>query len=300
MDIKYISLGFSCMSRGYGSLVSPDPRALPYDWNITTKEFVLRSLTNLDGGEFTPAVDELSVYEMPDTNQGPYKDGIFFWHDFSREGPFLVPNWREEINYLQKYPFLWERFLKLIKDDAVRKVFIISNAQSNIDQYSSSKRDYSEKFQIDSLYLEMLKQKLDLAGVKNYEFLILFGVIDEFLDVIRTSKLDCIDPRFVGAHWGLNNTIANSLIKREFPMPNAGRIVGMYDNSGHQAEIQLAPHNTFVILNSEKKVWGAAKSYADGYLFSLLRGDSKEADIFTAAEYNGTIFFSNNYNWHKV
>ena len=59
-------------------MVSPEPRSMPYDWNITTKEFVLRTLTNQDGKEFTPAVEELTVYQMPDTTQGPHKDGIFF------------------------------------------------------------------------------------------------------------------------------------------------------------------------------------------------------------------------------
>ena len=34
---------------------------MPYDWNVVTKEFVLRSLKNDDGKAFQPSVNELSL-----------------------------------------------------------------------------------------------------------------------------------------------------------------------------------------------------------------------------------------------
>jgi len=288
------------MSRGYGAMVSPEPRSMPYDWNITTKEFVLRTLTNLDGKEFTPAVEVLTVYQMPDTTQGPYKDGIYFWHDFSRDGPSLVPHWRDEINYLQKYPFLWDRFIRVIRDPSIKKVFLISNTQSNLDQYADDRQDYERKFGIDAQYLDELKQKLDLAGALNYEFLVLFREVEEFLNVLEKSDLDYVDPRFIGSHWTLNNTIANSLIQRAEPVLRSATIAGLYRSGEQVLEVRTAPRDTLIVFDGNKQVWAVAKAYADGYFFSFAREGTAETEILTAVEGDGAIHFSNDYVWKKI
>ncbi len=169
-----------------------------------------------------------------------------------------------------------------------------------MDQYAYDRQDYERKFGIDEQYLSALRQKLDLAGAQNYEFLVLCREVEEFLNLLEKSDLDCLDPRFIGSHWTLNNTIANSLIQRAEPTLKSTTIVGRYMCGEQEIEIRLAPKDSLIVLDANKKVWAVAKAYADGYFFSFVREGTAETEILTAVEGDKAIHFSNDYVWKKI
>ena len=195
----YISLGFSCQSRFAIDSFTADHRGMPYDWLVTTKEFILETLTNLDGREFTPPTEELQIYEMvTEKTEGLRRNGIWFWHDFPRDGTRLAGNWRSETKVLEKYPKLWKRFLETIRDGSKRKVFVISNSQFNLNEFLMPGGNFADHYRIDTAYLELLNRKLEAAGAVNFELLVLTRTIGEFVDIAMNSSLHNLDARFVG------------------------------------------------------------------------------------------------------
>ena len=293
---KFISLGFSCQSRLSIDAVTADHRALPYDWCFTTKAFILKSLTDLDGAGFRPPIDTLALYEMPiEKNQGPGVDGVWFWHDFPREGNTLLPGWRNHHSFSEKYPFLWDRFLRLIRDPGAEKVFILSNSQYNLDQLASSYDDFSAKFGIDSSFLTELDQALLAAGACNYRFIILSRRIEDFFDIILNSRLSHIDPRLTGPLLlPYHPIIAHSLLDNGAPGGILDRLIATYDNG---AQIISAPFNTLAIVNAQGQAWGAVRSFSDGMIISFADGLNQ---VFTAIEDGGDLYLSNKTRWRKV
>jgi len=176
---------------------------------------------------------------------------------------------------------------------------MIANTASNLDGYASPKSDFHKLFSIDSDYLKAVKEKLDAAGAQNYELLVLFGNIKEYLEVIDNSNLDCLDPRYVGSHWGENNNIVSSLIKHESSQLNIHNLIGKWKNGDKLLEIQIRRYNSIIILDDRKEVWAVAKEYADGYLFAFVQSHTLEAQILNAVEENGVLYFSNDYSWIK-
>ena len=293
---KFISLGFSCQSRLSIDAVTADHRALPYDWCFTTKDFILKSLTNLDGAGFWPSVDALELYEMPvEKNQGPGTDGIWFWHDFPREGNALLPDWRNHHAFAAKYPHLWDRFLRLIRDPTQEKVFVLSNSQYNLDQLASGPDDFAAKFGLDSAFISALDQALLSAGACNYQFIVLCRRIEDFFDLILNSKLPHIDPRLVGALLlPYHPIVAHSLLDNDAAISSLDDIIGTYDNG---AQIISAPMNTLAVINGHGQAWGAVRSFSDGMIMSFADGLNQ---VFTAIQDGRDLYLSNKARWRKI
>jgi hypothetical protein len=293
---KFISLGLSCQSRLSIDAVTADHRALPYDWCFTTKAFILKSLTDLDGAGFWPSIDALELYEMPiEKNLGPGADGIWFWHDFPREGNALLPGWRNHSGFADKYPFLWDRFLRLIRDPVIEKVFVLSNSQYNLDQLASGYDDFSEKFGIDSTFLTALDAALLAAGACNYRFIILSRRIEDFFDIILNSTLSHIDPRLVGPLLlPYHPIVAHALSDHGASGSSLDRIIGTYDNG---AQIISAPFNTMAIINAQGQAWGAVRSFSDGMILSFADGLNQ---VFTAIPDGDDLYLSNKTRWRKI
>ena len=179
------------------------------------------------------------------------------------------------------------------------KKMVIANTVSNLDGHAFSKNDYPKLFGIDFYYLKQVQEKLDAAGAQNYELLVLFSDIKEFLEVIKNSDLPILDQRYIGAHWSLNSIIASSLIKSEANSINIEDLVGVWRSGDRNLEIQVKRYSSILVLDENKEVWAAAKQYADGDLFSFVQPNTMEAQILNAVEENGVLYFSNGYNWIK-
>ena len=64
---------------------------MPYDWNVVTKKFVLRSLKNDDGKAFQPSVNELSLLKKSISQKDAVCiNGIWLFHDFEKSGEELL------------------------------------------------------------------------------------------------------------------------------------------------------------------------------------------------------------------
>ena len=294
--MKYLSLGFSCLTRFTINSISADRRAMPYDWTITTKDFVLQTLTNLDGKEFSPNIDELLLYEMPiDKTQGLGKNGIWFWHDFHRDGKLIKPNWKTNTNFSEKYKFLWQRFLILIRDKTIKKCFVASNCQSNLIEFSTQSSNFKKYFGLDSNYISSLNEKLIFAGAKNFEIIVMNRDIEDFIDISNNCNLNNIRHNYFGSlSLPFHSVAANSLISTEDTRRPLEILIGKYDN---EYELASNSFDTLVILDKNKNPIGMAKNYFDGYLFSFIGGNDV---IFTAIAENNVIYFSNGTSWSKI
>lgn len=292
----YISLGFSCQSRFAIDSLSADHRAMPYDWLISTKAFILETLTSLDGREFTPSTGALQIHEAKSEGmQGAYGNGAWFWHDFPRNGNRLAENWRAETNHLAKYPKLWKRFLDLIRDGSRRKVFVLSNSQFNLPEFLRPPGDFSAHYGINAAYLELLNQKLEAAGAVNFEFLVLLRSLGEFIDIGQNCRLQNLDARFVGTlSLPIHIQVASSLLHPAKAGPDLDRLIGRYDNG---VEIIRAPFDSLLVLAPGNVSWGVARRHFNGYLFSMVGPINS---LHKAIEDDGSLYFSTKDRWRKI
>ncbi len=113
--MKYVSLGFSCQSRFSIDLFTADHRRNPFDFNISTKEAVLRGLTT-SGANFEHTKPEIDLYRMTEEGRsGVSCNGLYFWHDYPMDGRELASSWDTKIDGVNaKYRFLWKRFEDLL------------------------------------------------------------------------------------------------------------------------------------------------------------------------------------------
>jgi hypothetical protein len=277
-------------------MLSADHRSFPFDWCITTRDFVLQTLGTLDASGFTPPLEQLEQYEMPlEKTQGVGKDGVWLWHDFPRNGHELHPDWRQKTNYLTKYPFLWERFLSTIRDPSRRKTFIISNSQDNLEEFAGSEHDFAGKFGLSANYLHTVHDLLENAGAENYEFVVLSRKMGDYLDIINKCELENLDPRFVGPlSLPFHSVVANSILQTGDQNSDFRNILGEYENGNHIVE---APFNSVLVTDKDGRTIGAAKHFHEGFIFSF---DGGKDHVARAVEDEGTIHFSNKWKWKKT
>jgi hypothetical protein len=297
---KYVSLGFSCQSRYTLATLSADHRGMPFDWSITTRQFVLESLQEGDGRGFTPAPDELKIYQMPNTGaEGLGSDrGIWFWHDFPRGNDLkLAANWRTASDFPQKYIALWERFLKCIRDPGQRKRFVVSNTQENLDQFWTSLHDFQFKFGLDFSYASKLFEVLVELGTKNFEIEFLIRNIDDYIDLVGRPEIKNFHPKFVGPlALPTHNIVANSLLYSVDidAISHVRELAGQYDNG---AVIVPVAYNSAMIYDANKNCQGVAYDFPGGFIFCFMGGVSK---VFRAVIDNNCIYFENKSRWRKL
>ena len=149
----FYSLGFSCHSRFCLDELILDHTSNPFDYTISTKNFILRYLKSIRKDDSDQNFFEdysssrnWSLHTMPKEGTdgvllGNKKNGIYMWHSFKREGPLTVENWRDATpEAISKYNFLFSRFAKRLKsNNGSKKVFLISNVQHNLEDFGKKK-----------------------------------------------------------------------------------------------------------------------------------------------------------------
>ena len=294
---NYISLGFSCQSKfTIEILENTNDVSMPYDWNVVTKEFVLRSLKNDDGKAFQPSVNELSLLKKSISQKDAVCiNGIWLFHDFEKSGEGLLIDQSTYQNFKDKYAYLWKRFLDFIRDDFIQKTFVISNSQENLVKFAPSKEDFSKRFGISTSYINNLKECLDNLGATNYRFVLLLRDVEEYMEIVNSSKLENVTPYFVGTLSLKNHgTIAQLFFNRESEKNNIEQIAGKYKNG---YEIKKCPFDSALVYDSNEKVKAVAKSFSNGIVFSFVDG----IDTTCQAEFlHNQINFSNKMEWKKV
>lgn len=291
----FISLGFSCQTRFSIDVYSADPRRNPFDFNITTKGALLAALRT-EGRNFILAPDDAAVYKMPTSKrEGVHGNGIYFWHDYAIvQNARLDDGWPgalEKTN--EKYKYLWERFLKRLRDPLEEKRFIVTNTQANLLEFSSSEADYADKFGLDAAFYNALVGTLDAIGISNYRILFVARRVDEWLALRAGVK----DPRFAARFGGAMRLPTHPRVARSVIEPLEARtqrlahIAGAYTN---RCAIQPAERGTSLVTRGGKP-WGEVSAELDGYLF-VLDGNNR---IFTAIADGPRIRFSNRSVWMR-
>ena len=294
---NYISLGFSCQSKfTIEILENANDVSMPYDWNVVTKEFVIRSLKDENGKAFQPSLNELRRLKTSILQKKAVCiNGIWLFHDFEEKGEELLIDLSAYQNFKDKYSYLWKNFINFVRDDFLQKTFLISNSQENLMKFASSKEDFSEKFGINTSYINHLKECLDNLGATNYRFVLLLGDIEEYIEIINSSKLENVTPYFVGTLSLKNHgAIAELFFNRESEKNIIEQILGKYENG---YEIKKYPYDSALVYDSNKKVKAVAKSFSNGIVFSFVNG----IDTTCHANFlHNQINFSNKMEWNKV
>ncbi|MEI8395494.1 MAG: hypothetical protein WCF85_12205 [Rhodospirillaceae bacterium] len=297
-----ISLGFSCQSRYTINRCVASPATYPFDWLITTKKFLLNCFLH-NGSNFCESIMQLDVYEMPVQKvQGVAGKGIYYWHDFRRNGLTLAENWRENVDKLvYKYTHLWEKLTIILRDKFIEKILIISNSQHNLNQFAQSREEFNEKFGIDEKFIADIVISLLQYGAVNFKVIVLSRNMfpyDKNIDAI-SGHYDLADVHFVGVlSLPTNDLVATSLLHHYnglcLDSSRLDTITGKYHNGAKIVRDKKG--NACVVYNSIGMPWAEARLFPEGYIFAFC---SIVDSVFTAVYDNGKIIFSNNTSWIK-
>lgn len=287
-----ISLGFSCQTRFTLDVFDCSHERLPYDFNISTRDFVIHSLLR-DGAPFWEG--DCSIFAMPEAKiQGVERNGVLFWHDFDRDGPIVDKEWRSKLDIIDsKYRYLWDKFTAYARSER-HKVFYISNSQCNLSDYAFSDEDYNFRFRLDTDFYLRLKNALRDFGARNFEVALLNRDIDDARALRSLSQRD--GENLVSKYVGILNLptetmIANLLIPGAHQVP-IDRICGKYTNGCFIERLDETTADVFV----EGLLWGQASSYFNGYLFVF----KSKGVISKAAFRDGKLIFDNRSQWLKA
>jgi len=271
---------------------------MPFDWIITSKQFLLSELLSKDGRGFCKDVSELEVHLMPrEKIEGLGKDGVWFWHDFPRtpDEKSLRADYRNHNDLSGKYRYLWARFIATVTNDSEPKRFIVSNSQANLIEYASSPEDFQAKFGIDSAYVRALGAGLDSLGVRNYGITFLVRSMEEYLELSSDPANFTADIRFVGPLSLPVKPIAlSAMIAGETSSGSIESLIGTYENG---MEIVRSSLSSAILLNSQKEPIAVARASANGFTFCLAGG----VDSIVFAVYEGEqIRFPSGAFWRKA
>lgn len=293
MNVYHISLGFSCVTRFLLNVFDCSMLRLPYDYNITPKNFLVDSLVR-KGLPFFEG--ELSIYEMSlSKEQGIQRlDGIMFWHDFDRIEHRIAPGWQEKAPKVnEKYKYLVGRFLNIIQGGAL-KVFYVSNVQPNLTQYSYSEEDFERKFRLDVEFYFALKSAIEACGAKNFKIILLNRELNDAAQLASLQEKGdtTLASRYVGMlNTGNFNKIANSFI------PNAhgatvDAVVGRYSNGC--VIVRLSKNVGAVYVDGT--LYGEVTPYFNGYMFIF----KPDGVVWIGGLRGNVIKFDNKTQWVKV
>lgn len=265
---KIISLGFSCQSKFTSNIVCGDFQSLPFDSNITTKDFVLKALDQGNGQLFMREFSELEHYQMPqEKTQGLHKDGIWFWHDFPRNGNDLADGYQASVNLVEKYAYLWKRFINRLEDRGPKR-FLVSNTQKNLVEFASDQQDFTNKFGFDIGFYNNLCAALDKLGVENYRVTFLVRTLEEYRNLCNQPGTDRLDLRYGGVlNLNYNPLIASSLVSPEHQTSTLDQLCGNYDKG---YVVEKANHDSVVINDGNGKAVAVGRSFYDGFIFGLV------------------------------
>jgi len=194
-----ISLGHSCQTRFIIDAIDPAGRRMPFDFNITTRQALIRALET-DGASLRHDEGDAAVFSMPgDGRQGLDVGGLFFWHDYplAEDRLRLADGWQRDIARVnEKYAALWSRLSAALRSDEP-KTLVLSNSQHNLGQFAADDEAFANRFGLGRDAFDALVAVLDDHGARNYRLLFLTRSVAEFAE---TAGLDDprLDHRFVG------------------------------------------------------------------------------------------------------
>jgi hypothetical protein len=299
--MEYVSLGFSCQTRFSIDLFAADHRRNPFDFNISTKDAVLRGLAT-SGANFEHREPGIDIYRMTEERRrGVSCNGVYFWHDYPMDGKELASSWETNIEGVnEKYRFLWKRFASRISKHSDPVTFIVSNTQMNLGEFSTSTDDFDKKFGFDEAFYYELAQRL---GVGNRNGRSITFLSRDLSNVVSLRKELSSNEGFVIRFGGLMNLATNPLVAFSTLVNTAperkdalGCLVGNYSGG---ARIELSGDITATVYRSGPQgeiPWAEVSMLSDGYLF-VFQGRNK---VFTAVMQEGSLHFSNRTTWTKV
>lgn len=289
----HVSLGFSCQTRFTLDEFDCAMQRLPFDFNITQREFILQCLHE-DGkplweGDFT-------LYQMPvEAWQGIRRGGILFWHDFPLRGYCVEEGWGDRVSSIQeKYRYLWSRFREIMRGDAYKKIYV-SNTQANLTDYTGSEQEFRAWFGLDQEYYKRLCDALFSFGARNFDITFLNRHIDDAYDLrsLEGRGEGGLTSRFVGIlDLPCHHAAAMTLV----PLCHRSSlhdVAGRYTNG---CEIELiSPDRAAIRIGGE--VWGEIVPFFNGYLVFL---NSKGLVWKATLHAGGQLKFNNNTHWLKL
>jgi len=294
---ELISFGFSCQTQFSIDQCHIAHGSLPFDWNITTKEFLIGALRS-DGESFLSDQSELSIFKMAiEGTHGVRKRGVFFWHDFIHEGKIIEGGWRHKINNLNdKYAYLWRKLRESLRDECIEKQIIISNSQNNLSEFTKDDNEFKSEFGIDHEFASLLIEELRAYGARNFRVLFLMRDIGDVVKIRSVTKCGISSHRFVGVmNLPTNRDIAYSFIGRGQSDVGVSALCGRYDNG---SKIDRWGDNAAMVTRRSGEPWGEVTAFPGGYLAVF----SGAADaVFRAMLLHGNeLHFSNNTVWKKI
>lgn len=165
-------------------------QALIPDRAITTRPFIIEALVS-DGEAFRIERDAASIYTMPlEKRSGVYTKGIYFWHDFPMAGDkkSLSDDWEQAIaNVNDKYQKKWIEFRKIMRSQ-LQKHIILSNAQSNLEEFAPDAGDFAFNFGLTEVFLYELIDKLNQWDAKQFRITFLVRTLAEYEAIIKARS----------------------------------------------------------------------------------------------------------------
>lgn len=293
LNLYHISLGFSCVTRFVLNVFDCSMLRLPYDYNITPKNFLLESLQR-KGMPFFEG--DFSVYEMSlSKEQGLQRgNGIMLWHDFDRIEHKIAPGWEGKICTVnEKYRYLLARFFDIVQSSA-SKIFYVSNVQPNLPQYALLEDGFDGMFKLDVEFYFLLNDALLACGAKNFKIALLNRDLDDAAGLarLREQGRENLISRYIGTlNTGNFNKIANSFIPKIHDN-TIDAIVGRYTN-GCVIE-PLCKDVAAVFIDGV--FYGEATPYFNGYLFIF----KPDGVVWIGALKEGGVRFDNKTQWFKA
>jgi len=237
--MQMISLGLSCHSRFLIASAGARVRRYPFDWNISTKRFLLDALAQ-DGAGFAFRRDDLAIYRLRQGGiEGLRAGEVFPWHDF-RRGPDgrLPSDWDARLDAVnEKYRALWQRFAACLRSPWSAKWLILSNCQENLSEFAASDADFAEKFRLTPDFVAGLIERLEEFGARRFRLVLFLRTLSEHFAFLASERQlgERVRSRFVGV---LNNEPGHNLVARSslaaprlWPRPGREtRIGGEYEN----------------------------------------------------------------------
>ncbi|TAN50249.1 MAG: hypothetical protein EPN21_09400 [Methylococcaceae bacterium] len=239
---------------------------------------------------------DFSVYEMPlEKTQGMKRGEVMLWHDFESlgRGQGIAAGWEHKIPEVDsKYTYLADKFSRVI-ENYEPKMFFVSNAQHNLQEYAASEEDFERKFRLDAEFYFELKHALLQRGVVNFKIVFLNRSLDDAyaLSQLHRKGEVSLTSRYVGTlSPGNYGQISNSLI----PCVHTGSIepiVGRYTNG---CVIELLADNTAAVY-VDGNLWGQAVPYFNGYIFVF----KPDGGVWIAGWRDNSLRFNNKTSWVK-
>jgi hypothetical protein len=302
--MRFISIGFCCQTRFLIDLGGARRRRYPFDWNISSKDFILAALRQ-DGANFAHAAAEARLFQMPREETCGVRAGeVFFWHDYPRDDARRVAaGWERMIPQVnRKYEALWRRFSRVLRTPYLKKCLVVANSQANLAEFAADDADFAAKFGIDAEFVTGLTDALSAFGARNCRLRLLVRSLPERLALARSPGSP--DVRFVGvmslpadrrvAGAVLGSGIRGSGIWLRNRLPR--EVCGIYANGMRIVTVDRGAGIVYQPSDGEERPWGEISCCGN----DLLLVTAEPADNVWRARYSrGALLFESGSRWER-